>query len=86
MNEKNNKLNELENKIKLNEEINNNQINNIINNFKFENMNNIKTLNNNEGSIYCLKILDDGKLAAGDLKSNFIIKKHLNLILLLKII
>ena len=42
-------------------------------NFKFEKMNNIKTLNNNQGSIYCLKTLDDGRLAAGDYYSNLII-------------
>ena len=36
-------------------------------------MNNIKTLNNNEGFIFCLKILDDGRLAAGDGYSNLII-------------
>ena len=49
-----------------------NKINNF-NNFKFENMKHIKTLNNNEGWIYCLKILDDGRLAAGDHYSNLII-------------
>ena len=42
-------------------------------NFKFENMNNIKTLNNNQGGICCLKTLDDGRLAAGDGSSNLII-------------
>ena len=42
-------------------------------NFKFENMINIQTLNNNQGSIFCLKTLDDGRLAAGDEYSNSII-------------
>ncbi len=42
-------------------------------NFKFENMTNIKTLNANKGGIYCLKTLDDGRLAAGDSSSNLII-------------
>ena len=36
-------------------------------------MKNIKTLNNNEGNIFCLKTLDDGRLAAGDYYSNLII-------------
>ena len=36
-------------------------------------MNNIKILNNNKGSINCLKTLDDGRLAAGDSESNLII-------------
>ena len=36
-------------------------------------MNNLKTLNNNQGSILCLKTLDDGRLAAGDYNSNLII-------------
>ena len=44
-----------------------------INDFKFENMNNFKTLDNNQGTITCLKIIDDGRLAAGDSKSNLII-------------
>ena len=43
------------------------------NDFKFQHMNIYKTLYNNEGSIYCLKILDDGRLAAGDYYSNLII-------------
>ena len=43
--------------------------------FKFENMNHIKTLNNNKGSIYCLKTLNDGRLAARDEYSNLIIYK-----------
>ena len=43
------------------------------NNFKFENMINFKTLDNNQGTITCLKILDDGRLSAGDSKSNLII-------------
>ena len=42
-------------------------------NFNFENMNNIKTLNSNQGDILCLTILDDGRLAAGDSNSNLII-------------
>ena len=42
-------------------------------NFKFENMNVIKILNDNEGNILCLKTLEDGRLAAGDYKSNLII-------------
>ncbi len=65
-----------------NEPINNNIIKNInikenendyYKNFKFENMNNIKTLNNNKGSINCLKILNDGRLAVGDSNSDLII-------------
>ena len=36
-------------------------------------MKNIKTLNNNKGNIFCLKTLDDGRLAAGDEYSNLII-------------
>ena len=34
---------------------------------------NILTLNYNIGNIYCLKTLDDGRLAAGDECSNLII-------------
>ena len=34
---------------------------------------NFKTLDNNQGTITCLKILDDGRLSAGDSKSNLII-------------
>ena len=41
--------------------------------FKFENMNNFKTLNNNKGSIWCLKTLDDGRLAAASSDCNLII-------------
>ena len=41
--------------------------------FKFDEYVNILTLNYNIGSIYCLKILDDGRLAAGDEYSNLII-------------
>ena len=33
----------------------------------------IKTLNNNKGYIFCLKTLDDGRLAVGDSNSNLII-------------
>ena len=36
-------------------------------------MNNIKTLNDNQKGINCLKTLDDGRLAAGDDNSNLII-------------
>ena len=36
-------------------------------------MKNIKILHNNQGGINCLKILDDGRLAAADSKSNLII-------------
>ena len=43
------------------------------NNFKFENMKNVKTINNIAGVICCLKILDDGRLAAGDSFSNLVI-------------
>ena len=43
------------------------------NNFKFENMKNVKTINNIAGGICCLKILDDGRLAAGDSFSNLVI-------------
>ena len=79
-----NKLKDAENKIKLNEKENDNQTNKIkelttfLNNkkfeyFKIENMKNIKTLNNNEECIVCLKTLDDGRLAAADTKSNLII-------------
>ena len=42
-------------------------------NFKIENVNNIKTLNKNEGWIYCIKVLNDGRLIASDSKSNLII-------------
>ena len=43
-------------------------------NFKFENMHNFKTLNDtNQERIYCLKTLDDGRLAAGSNNSNLII-------------
>ena len=46
-------------------------------NFKIENMKKILTLNtlsnNKIGGIWCLKILDDGRLAAGDCHSNLII-------------
>jgi hypothetical protein len=42
-------------------------------NFKFENMNHFKSLNDNKGAIWCLKTLEDGRLAAGDNNSNLII-------------
>ena len=42
-------------------------------NFKFENMNHFKSLNDNKGAIWCLKTLEDGRLAAGDSNSNLII-------------
>ncbi len=51
-------MNEIKNNIKKNE------IN--FNNFKIENMQNITTLKCNERHINCFKILDDGRLAAGD--------------------
>ena len=41
--------------------------------FEFENMNHFKTLNNNKGSIWCLKSLDDGRIVAGDSECNLII-------------
>ena len=41
--------------------------------FRFEDMINIKTLNNNQGAINCIKTLDDGRIAAGDSNSNLII-------------
>jgi len=41
--------------------------------YKIEKMKNIQTLNNNKGSICCLKILKDKRLAASDTKSNLII-------------
>ena len=63
------KLNENNN---INNENKEKEINNF-NNFKIENIKNIKTLNNNKGWIECLKILDDGRLAAGDQYSNLII-------------
>ena len=81
------KLNEKDNKLKLNEEkidsqikqinelkilLNNNEIKEN-ENLKIENMNIFKTLNNNKGTIYCLKTLEDGRLAAGDEYSNLII-------------
>ena len=46
---------------------------NKFNDFKFENMKIFKILKNNQGFIYCIKILDDGRLAAADSKSNLII-------------
>ena len=73
----NNQINEINELIKI---IYNNEDKKIVktteidfNNFKFENLENIKTLNNNEGGITCLKTLDDGRLAVGDFKSNFIV-------------
>ena len=42
-------------------------------NFNVENMNHITTLKCNNGSILCLKTLEDGRLAAGDEFSNLII-------------
>ena len=47
--------------------------NNNFKNFKFENLNLVTILNCNKGWISCLKTLDDGRLAAGDLNSNLII-------------
>ena len=41
--------------------------------FDIKKMNNFFTFNNNKGSICCLKILNDGRLAASDTKSNLII-------------
>ena len=58
-------INELKILLKKNE-INNNIINeneNYFKNFKIENMQNIKTLNNNQGTIWCLKTLDDWKIS-----------------------
>ena len=55
--------------------INNNNNNKTIfnENFKFEKMNKFKTINNNKEDIYCLQILNDGRLGAGDSNSNLII-------------
>ena len=61
------KRNEIKYELDINKEIY------IFNDFKIENMNNIKTINNNKGYIYCLKTLNDGRLAAGDSESNLII-------------
>ena len=47
--------------------------NNNFKNLKIENLKNIKILNNNKGIIYCVKTLDDGRIAAGDEYSNLII-------------
>ena len=45
-----------------------------ITNFNYENINNIKTLHiYNKGSIFCIKILEDGRLATGDSNSKLII-------------
>ena len=63
------KLNENNNIINENKE---KEINNF-NNFKIENMNLITIIKCNEGWIWCLKTLDDGRLAAGDEYSNLII-------------
>ena len=51
-------------------------------------MQNIITLKCNEGSIFCLKTLDDGRLAAGDQYSNLIIynKQTFNPDIIIKII
>ncbi len=72
----NDQINKMENLIKLlktNEnEINNKKIDEF-KNFKIENVKNIKILNNNEGWIYSIKILNDGRLIAADSKSNLII-------------
>ena len=50
-----------------------NETNNFINNFKFENLNLITNIKCNQGGIWCVKTLDDGRLAAGDTMSNLII-------------
>ena len=63
----NNFTNEIKNKLSIKKE------NDKFKDFNFEKMNNLKTLNNNQGSILCLKTLDDGRLAAGDYNSNLII-------------
>ena len=52
--------------------INRNENNNFLN-FKFENMKIVTIIQCNKGAIYCLKTLEDGRLAAGDSKSNLII-------------
>ena len=58
---------------------NNNNKLNIINeiekykNFQIKNIKNFKILNNNKGEIYCIKVLEDGRIAAGDEYSNLII-------------
>ena len=67
-------MKKLQNLLKTNEN-NNNIIKEIekFENFKFEKINNFKTLNNNKGTIWCLKTLYDGRLAAGDEYSNLII-------------
>ena len=71
-------INDLNTILKINENKNNkNEIkekeNKKLKNFKIENINNIKNLKFNKGTIFCLKTLDDGRLAAGDSKSNLII-------------
>ena len=52
--------------------INRNENNNFLN-FKFENMKIVTIIKFNKGAIYCLKTLEDGRLAAGDEYSNLII-------------
>ena len=42
-------------------------------NFQIKNIINFKILNNNKGEIYCIKVLEDGRIAAGDEYSNLII-------------
>ena len=85
----NDQINKMENLIKLlktNEnEINNKKIDEF-KNFKIENVKNIKILNNNEGWIYSIKILNDGRLIAGDSKSNLIIynKETFNVEIIIK--
>ena len=78
LNDQSKEINELITLLNINEnkniinEIKENE-NNIFKNFKIENMKHIITLNDNKGSIWCLKTLEDGRLAAGDEYSNLII-------------
>ena len=74
LNTQTNEINKLINLIKMNEIKNNIKKPEFdFKDFKLENMTNILTLKINQGSIYCIKTLDDGRIAAGDEKSNLII-------------
>ena len=69
-------IEELKQKIKLLENKLKEKENKKLKNFKIEKINNIINLKFNKGTIFCLKILDDGRLAAGDSNSNLIIYKR----------
>ena len=69
LNNKNDKINEINN----NNNLNNNNINNNFNDFNISLKNPIHILNNHTDRIYCLSVLNDGRLISGSYHCSIII-------------